>query len=410
MKKILAAVASLTTAIILLTGCSLDGNGTTDVFYQKSYQSPQSQTDFKTKTKNKNSTEVKISSAVRYFCGFYPKEEQEAVNAICDGINHFDDHIKIKYGTIKKEDIGLLVSMITSSSPEMDYIDSGYSIDYTMEYVTGIRFLYTRNRKQHEAEMNRLNKCVDEIMAGVQDNWNDYDKVLYFHDAIISRCTYDESSASVYTAYGCLVNGKAVCEGYSKAIQLLCEKAGIQCIPVNGNSYSDGKPQAHAWNKIQIGGIWSAFDLTWDDPMTSMGTDYCRYDYFGLTDAEMSADHFVGKNRCMKYPEAFSKQNNYFVRSKLLVTNKQQINTAMKKAIAEAAMNKSMYARVKFDSDKLFNAAVQKLFNAEKGKSSAVFDILSDVAAQTGARISTSNYSVIQNSTSRVVTIKLEKS
>lgn len=70
-----------------------------------------------------------------------------------------------------------------------------------------------------------------------------------------------------------------MCEGYAKAMQILCTKAGIKCIPVAGKAYDGGAVQPHLWNKVMIDGEWTNVDLTWDDPVTDAGEDYIRYDY-----------------------------------------------------------------------------------------------------------------------------------
>ena len=95
--------------------------------------------------------------------------------------------------------------------------------------------------------------------------------MLYFHDSIILECNYDDTAKNCYSAYGCLVEGKAVCEGYAKAMQILCSKAGIKCIPVAGKAYDGGAVQPHLWNKVMIDGEWTNVDLTWDDPVTDAG-------------------------------------------------------------------------------------------------------------------------------------------
>ena len=81
---------------------------------------------------------------------------------------------------------------------------------------------------------------------------------------------YDALSGSTYT-YGYAYTatplftgkGKFVCEGYSKAMKILCGKFGINCALVSGDgmtSASSGGP--HMWNYVQIGDKWYAVDST----------------------------------------------------------------------------------------------------------------------------------------------------
>lgn len=62
--------------------------------------------------------------------------------------------------------------------------------------------------------------------------------------------------------------------------------AGIKSMVVEGTA--DG--QAHAWNLVYINNKWRHVDCTWDDPVSNYG-DVIQYDYYNLTDQEISADH-----------------------------------------------------------------------------------------------------------------------
>ena len=60
-----------------------------------------------------------------------------------------------------------------------------------------------------------------------------------------------------------------VCEGYARALKVLCDAMDIPCILMSGNAFSPftKKFQAHMWNYVQMeDGNWYAIDPTWDDP------------------------------------------------------------------------------------------------------------------------------------------------
>lgn len=103
----------------------------------------------------------------------------------------------------------------------------------------------------------------------------DYEKVKAIHDYIINRVSYDQSYQK-HTAYHALVNKSSVCEGYALAAYRMFLDTGIDCRIIVGTA--DGGP--HAWNIVKVDGKWYNIDLTWDDPITSNGTQVLRYDYF----------------------------------------------------------------------------------------------------------------------------------
>lgn len=62
------------------------------------------------------------------------------------------------------------------------------------------------------------------------------------------------------TAIGALRDGKAICGGYSHALELLFEKAGIPCFHMTGKCFREN----HMWNLAKVDGKWLWFDVTSD--------------------------------------------------------------------------------------------------------------------------------------------------
>lgn len=117
-----------------------------------------------------------------------------------------------------------------------------------------------------------------------------YEKALYVHDYLTSTTTYGFSE-NPYSEYGALVENMAVCQGYSYAYKLCMDLLEIPCITVGGEANNGEYDLSHAWNMIQIDGIWYHVDVTWDDATTS--TDYgswCHL-YFCVDDEFMSQNH-----------------------------------------------------------------------------------------------------------------------
>jgi len=112
---------------------------------------------------------------------------------------------------------------------------------------------------------------------------------------LIDNSVYAENKTQdyIYYAYGPLIQGTGVCEGYAEAARLLFDAVGIESVFVSG-TVDDNIP--HAWNIVNIGGNWYQLDITWDDPITSSGNDVRTYDYFNITDTEMAQDHVWSGN------------------------------------------------------------------------------------------------------------------
>lgn len=131
-----------------------------------------------------------------------------------------------------------------------------------------------------------------------------YEKVLSLHDYLILNCKYDYENSkagtlpdSAYTAYGALVKGKAVCEGYAEAFLYLMNKVGVPCRLVKSKSMN------HTWNVVQLDGKWYHVDVTYDDPLTN------NRDCLG----QVRHDHLLLSDRTIQEPTANRKAHRSWV-------------------------------------------------------------------------------------------------
>ena len=162
-------------------------------------------------------------------------------------------------------------------------------------------FGVSKSRKQ---EMQaQLDGEVNALLKNAGRYGSAFEKEVYFHDHICENTEYDKDSAenlgsadsNALTAYGALVEGKAICEGYSKAMQLLCLKAGIPCCTVYGEH--GGVP--HMWNIINPGDGLYYLDVTFDDSSSKAVLHNC----FNVTKSYISKDH--------TFDALFSKSRSY---------------------------------------------------------------------------------------------------
>lgn len=409
-------VAALTAAVLVCTaGCSLGGTGeknkdrskntvvNTHVTYVEGNSEKHTETGLE--SRNESFAALEIPDTAEYIADFLSDNEKRVFSQLYKGLSGFESSVELTEGVISKDDIGAFISMLTSACPYIDYIGSQYTICIDGKgYVTSVEVTYDKTAEEAQAEKEKLDEKVGEILAGIEQGWSDYDKVLYFHDSIILGCTYDDTADEPYSAYGCLVDGRAVCEGYAKAMQILCTKAGIKCIPVAGKAYDGGTVQPHLWNKVMIDGEWTNMDLTWDDPVTDAGEDYIRYDYFGITDAECAKDHTADDNKFLSYPEAFSSGANYYRRNGLYAQEGDDISQMMCSSVTEAMTDGRGLARLKCADKEVYSNAEDTLFDENGG---IIFDVLRRAYSQAGGDWSTSKYAVIKNDDLYTVTIIL---
>ncbi len=177
-----------------------------------------------------------------------------------------------------------------------------------------------------------LEQKVEAIATKAKTYKTPFEQIRYVHDYLVQNTIYDydglaeaekthhvASSEYIYSAYGCLINGKAVCAGYAKAFQLILNELGYTCIYVTGDA---GGP--HAWNCVTIDGQTYFIDVTWDDKdhVTEQGTmkypHDAEYPYFCITSEQLARTHTVDESD-FDIPDCTATTYNYYVYNGLLV-------------------------------------------------------------------------------------------
>ena len=122
-----------------------------------------------------------------------------------------------------------------------------------------LRFAYSQQTEFFLQYGASLSGAVRQY-AAVAGGDNDAEILLSLAEKLIGACVYDAGTANVIsehgtqnfaaTAYGALVIGNAVGEGFAMAYKALCEELGIECVVILG--YLDG--MIHAWNIVSLYG------------------------------------------------------------------------------------------------------------------------------------------------------------
>ena len=193
-------------------------------------------------------------------------------------------------------DTGIAYNAMINDHPDFFWMPYTYVIgeftDVTGSYIC---IAFEINDKEHQneylvSEENRnimrqqLNKKIEEIVSESSQYKGEYQKAEFFNNYLCDNTEYDEYADLCQTTYGCLINGKALCEGYSRAFKLLCNQVGIRCDLIYGRSDNED----HMWNCVNIGGYYSYTDVTWND-----GGEEFRYIYFNITDSQLLVDRSV---------------------------------------------------------------------------------------------------------------------
>lgn len=202
----------------------------------------------------------------------------------------------MKYETaivnLTEAELEYMFNCVLYDNPEIFWVDSNYS--YT-SYPTGtlVEPVYRHTQEESEQISKAVKMEVDKVVASASGIQSDYGKEKYFHDYICKKTVYDLSTYDQFgdSAYSVFVDGKSICEGYSRAMKLLLDEAGIYNYIVIGNTKNEeGKMEGHMWNVVSIQNELYHVDVTWDDSDGEHGE--IGYLYFNMTDDDIRKDHF----------------------------------------------------------------------------------------------------------------------
>ena len=171
----------------------------------------------------------------------------------------------------------------SSTGQEGDALLYGYA-GCNVSYSTAGYIKYTMAYHSNAEQEAKLTEAVAAAMAKLQLNGlSEAKKITKIHDYICNHVDYEYNSKEeqIYTAYGALCTGKAVCQGYAVLFYRLCKEAGLSVRIISGTG--NGGP--HAWNIVRSGSKYYNVDCTWD------GQDAATYNEFLLKSEADFRDH-----------------------------------------------------------------------------------------------------------------------
>lgn len=242
---------------------------------------------------------------------------------------------------------------------------SGYMYTkHTMgDKVTSIDFSpnYTVDKEERIKLQEQIDQKVDEILSGISDDEDDYEKVKYVFETLIEEADYDKESENNQNIISVFVDGKTVCQGYACATQYLLKLLDIQSAVVTGKANGE----SHAWNIVRMDGNYYYVDTTWGNSRylneENSEKKYVNYNYFGMTTEEVSMTHQA--EVFFDLPICTATGDNYYVYEGLYFTewDPDRIGGVFQKAWE----NKQGKVSVKFSTNELYEKTVSYFIEKE---------------------------------------------
>ena len=138
-----------------------------------------------------------------------------------------------------------------------------------------ILFTYSLSYYDTAEQEEALDEAVDGIIEFLElDDMSDAEKTETIYNYLRDNVEYDYDNLTdseyllKHTAYAALVDGKAVCQGYSAALYRLLLEAGVDNRIIFGTGIdSSGNSEEHTWNIVKVGDAYYNCDVTRDDEL-----------------------------------------------------------------------------------------------------------------------------------------------
>lgn len=259
------------------------------------------------------------------------------------------------------EEWSKIYGLVYMQEPRLFYMNAKLKV--------GKLFYLTKDSAAINEMQKSIDAVADKLVAEANGKSTTYEKLKVFHDYLVLNSTFElkdeitNYNATIYNALGSgEAQGNIQCAGYAKAMQYLCDKAGIVSMVVTGET---NKGQTHAWNVVDIDGKWYNLDATWDDPILSTPNyKNIRYNFFLVPDSGIhNITHMhVGQKKLsngnyITYftpPACVDNDQNYFVKSGKVYSDFDSADKAIRAEIERAAKDGTRTAQIAVSSKELY--------------------------------------------------------
>lgn len=277
---------------------------------------------------------------------------------------------KIKFTEqLSVDELEKLVYIIQFDCPELFNISLTYNYDVKGGYVTAFYPEYKLTAIEYNSRLNTIEQKTEKIVSEVK-NKTEYEAEKYIHDYILKNTIYDLDAKDNDDIYGCLINGKANCKGYTSTFCYLLRKCGIESTTVIGEVIVDKKATGHSWNLIKINGEYIYTDICWDDIAISQeykDIDY-HYAFFNMSYSEMLNNRNISKQ--LKYlgqiPKTKESNYSYYKLNNLYAINYKEAESIIKSKLPIALSSQEKNFVIQCSNEEVYNELINNITDIMK--------------------------------------------
>ncbi len=325
-------------------------------------------------TKEFNVNSIRINNNDFYY-NTLTEKQKSIYTSIANGIKELKNEIEIKdYEYINNDetmkDVEIAIHRFLLDHPEVFYLDEKYTVS-TKSGIMGttvlINFTYSvASIEELNEKLNLIESKANEIIekSGINSE-NIFDSELKLHDLLAEMITYyeyediNEIPNKYHNIDGAFLENIAVCDGISKAYQILLSKIGIESIVVTG----DLSGVSHAWNMVKLDGNWYHVDVT-SNCSVKADNKVVIHSYFNITTDALKKTHKITDEQLI--PIANKEDYTYYVYLDKTITGSDNFSNKLKQILDSNENQKLIEFRVNgFDSvpDKIIDVLRKGRYN-----------------------------------------------
>lgn len=276
---------------------------------------------------------------------------QRVYDAMLEAIRNHQAEMTVEGCTA--EEVRKVSTAILYDHPELFWYNTFGVTDSFGVSDSRVGLFYGASAEEAELLQRRMDEVIPKYLEGIEDSMSAYDVALRIHAKVIAAVDYDTIALNKQKAEGgpavdkidylrsicgVFLNGKAVCEGYARAVQYLLQRCGVECAEVVGNVHKGPGEEdvPHAWNILKVDGDHYHMDATWDDSSNTVqevkNTD-TGFGYFCITTEEVTRTRDLDMFPT-EVPNCTATRANYYYHNDLVLDS---YNVEKLKAIAQTA-------------------------------------------------------------------------
>ena len=198
----------------------------------------------------------------------------------------------IRFPPVSSQTVNRIISFVLRDHPEIAWTNGKWRGEAgTTSFVIPDYTLDEAEIRTFQAETSRMAEALDSALRLSEEQ-----RLRQVFDFLLESIAYDLYAPHSQDAYGALIEGRAVCRGIAKAVQLLLRACGLHAITLEGRLNREAR---HVWNVVSLSSGCYHLDVTMGYPAfsalyTNRGLNYHSDAAFCVSDETLRRTHEWG--------------------------------------------------------------------------------------------------------------------